>query len=281
MSSSLQGKVILITGASAGIGAEAARQLAVRGAHLLLLARRAAALSALRDEVVALGGRADCYPVDLSDGAALDACATAVLEEHHQIDVVVNNAGRSIRRPLLESVGRIHDFERTIALNYLAAVRLTLPLLPRMRQCGHGQIINVSSVAPLMTTPRFAAYLASKAALDAFTRSLRIELAEHGIVATGVHFPLVKTDMIAPTAIYRYLPLMEVAEAASWIVKAIDERPARIAPPFATALQLATTALPGPALRALGRFYKRRLAIAQERMARDEARGAPEGQELR
>ncbi|AXQ28367.1 SDR family NAD(P)-dependent oxidoreductase [Solimonas sp. K1W22B-7] len=264
------GKTIVITGASSGIGAEAARQLARRDAVVCLIARREEELLSVQAEIQAEGGEAHIYPTDLADAQSVDDCCARLMAEHPRLDVLVNNAGRSIRRPLIESVGRMHDFERTMQINYFAAVRMALNLLPRFREQGDGHVINVSSVAALMSTPRFAAYLASKAALDAFTRSMRIELAEHGIDATTINYPLVKTAMTEPTKVYKYLPQMEVAEAAGWILDAIAKRPARRTTPLATGFLLATAAVPGPALKLFAQFYKRRLEKAQEKLRADE-----------
>ena len=269
----MKGKVVVVTGASSGIGEEAARQLARLGATVCLVARRAEELERVRADIVAEGGKAACYTADLSDNASTDALIARLLQEQPRIDVLVNNAGRSIRRPLRESLGRMHDFERTIQLNYLSVVRLTLGLLNRFLEQKEGQIINVSSIAVLMTTPRFAAYLASKSALDAFTRSLRIELADSGVVATSINYPLVKTAMTEPTAICKYLPQMEVSVAAGWIVEAIRSRAARKAPLYGLAMQLATTAVPGPVLKGLSRFYQNRVERLQKRLAESQQTG--------
>lgn len=268
----LAGLTIVITGASSGIGEEAARQLAAAGAIVCLVARREEELARVQSAIAAAGGRAHCYAADLSDGEATDAVCAKILQEHARVDVLVNNAGRSIRRPLRESVGRPHDFERTIQLNYLAAVRFTLNLLPRFLAQGSGHVINVSSVAALMSTPRFAAYLASKSALDAFSRSLRIELEDAGVAVTTLNYPLVKTAMSAPTAIYKYLPQMEVSEAAGWIVDAVRTRPARRTTRLALAFHIATTVVPGPALRVLGRFYRDRAAKLQRKLEAEQGR---------
>lgn len=263
-----RGKTVLITGASSGIGEEAAKQLAARGARLLLVARREDELRRVQRAIGAAGGSARVYPCNLAEPAEVDALVARLRQElSGGLDVLVNNAGRSIRRPLLESLDRPHDFERTIQLNYLAVVRLTLGLLPLLLAHGQGQVINISSVAALMTTPRFAAYQASKAALDAFSRSLRIELAEKGLHVTSINYPLVKTAMTAPTAVYKYLPQMEVAEAAAWIVEAIAERPARRTTALALGFQLATVAMPAPALRLLAGFYRRRLEKLRDKLA--------------
>ncbi len=262
-----RGKIIVITGGSSGIGEAAAKQLAAKGAVVCLIARRLEELERVQAAITAAGGVAHCYPANLADPASLDACIVTLLAAHPRIDVLVNNAGRSIRRPLIDSLDRMHDFERTIQLNYLAVVRLTLGLLPRMLEQGGGHLINVSSVAALMTTPRFSAYLASKSAVDAFSRSLRIELSRKGIAVTSINYPLVKTAMTAPTAAYKYLPQMEVADAAGWIVEAIATRPARRTVKIALAFHIATAVMPGPALRLIGGFYANRAEWLRKKMA--------------
>ncbi len=226
----MTGRRIAVTGASSGIGRAAAIQLAKRGAEVLLIARRAEELEKLCAEILAQGGQAKAYPADLADFESLDAMAERLLAEHGKIDVLVNNAGRSIRRPLVKSFDRFHDFERTMQLNYFAAVRLSMMLLPAMLADGNGHIINVSTWGTLFPSPLFAAYGASKSALDSFTRSLGSELGDRGIAATSIHYPLVKTPMIIPTKHYRSMPGMSPEWAASWIVKAVDTRRARIAP---------------------------------------------------
>ena len=274
---SVDGLVVVITGASSGIGEEAAKQLVREGAVVCLVARREEELDRVKRDIAKLGkgrNKVFLYPADLTDNAAIDACCDAILARHARVDVLVNNAGRSIRRALRDSLDRPHDFERTMQLNYLAAVRMTLRLLPRMLEQAGGQIVNVSSVAALMSTPRFAAYIGSKAALDAFSRSLRIELADSGIDVTAINYPLVKTAMTEPTALYKYLPQMDVAEAAGWIVDAVKTRPARRTTRMAQAFHIATAAVPGPSLMVIGQFYKRMLARMQKRMERLEARNA-------
>ncbi|MES2684180.1 MAG: SDR family NAD(P)-dependent oxidoreductase [Pseudomonadota bacterium] len=255
-----RGKTIVITGASSGIGEEAAKQLAAKGAIVCIVARREDELARVAGEIEAAGGIAHAYSANLAESESIDALIALLLKDHARIDVLVNNAGRSIRRPLLESFDRPHDFERTMQLNYLAVVRLTLGLLPRMIEQGGAHLVNVSSVAALMTTPRFAAYLASKTAVDAFSRSLRMELAEKNISVTSINYPLVKTAMTAPTAVYKYLPQMDVSDAAGWIVDAIRTRPARRTIPFALGFHIATAVMPGPAIRLMGRFFNNRAA---------------------
>ncbi|MEQ1439829.1 SDR family NAD(P)-dependent oxidoreductase [Fontimonas sp. SYSU GA230001] len=271
MSNAIAGKTIVITGASSGIGEATALHLARRGARLCLVARRADELARVQTEIRALRAEAWIYPTDLSKSGEVEACADALLAEHPRIDVLVNNAGRSIRRPVRESLDRIHDFERTMDLNYFAAVRLTLRLLPGMLERRSGQIVNVSSMSTLMPTPRFAAYVASKSALEGFSRTLAAELVGSGVQVSVVNFPLVKTAMTAPTAVYRYLPQMDVDDAAEWIVRAIDKRPYRVANRLGEAWNAATALLPGPTVHWTGRLFQvvgKRLQQRAERDAR-------------
>ena len=248
-------QTIVITGASSGIGESAARQLAREGARVCLIARRADELTRVKAEIEAEGGQAWAYPADLSDMTEVEAVADRILAEHEQVDVLVNNAGRSIRRPIRESLDRHHDFERTMQLNYFAAVRLSLKFLKRFLEQGHGHIVNISSMAALVPTPRFAAYAASKAALDAFSKSVGGELSGSGVHISTLNFPLVKTAMTAPTKIYKYIRQMDVDDAGLWIVDAIRERPVRKTSRLGEAFNLATTVLPGPTQRAMGLLF--------------------------
>ena len=225
---SLDGRTVVITGASSGIGAQAARQIAQRGATVCLLARRAEELDEVRDSITSAGGSAHAYPVDLTDADAADAVIKQLLDEHPRIDVLVNNAARSIRRPITESFDRVHDFERTIDINYLAAVRLTLGLLPRFLEQGNGHVVVLTSMSTQIPIPLFSAYLASKSALESFARSLSAELGDRGITTTIVHFPMVRTEMSTATDIYAAMPMMSPRKAASWLVKAAESRPARV-----------------------------------------------------
>ena len=269
MSHSIHNKTVIVTGASSGIGEAAALRLARGGARLCLVARRAEELQRVQQVVHELGAEAWIYPADLSKASAVEACADAILAEHPQIDILVNNAGRSIRREVRESLDRFHDFERTMDLNYFAVVRLTLRVLPGMLERGDGQIINVSSMSALMPTPRFAAYVASKSALEGFSRTLATELVGSGVAVTVINFPLVRTAMTAPTAIYRYLPQMNVDDAAGWILKAIEKRPLRIANPLGEAWNAATALLPGPTVAWTGRLFRTVGARLQKRADRE------------
>src|SRR5699024_1362412 len=169
---------------------------------------------------------------------ANDECAQAILAEHHHVDVLINNAGRSIRRAVFESLDRFHDFERTMQLNYFGAVRFILALLPAMAKRRDGHIINISSIGVLTNAPRFSAYVASKAALDAFSRCLSPEVASRNIELTTVYMPLVRTPMIAPTKLYDYVPTLTPEQAGDMVVAAVLRRPKRIASPLGTAGQV-------------------------------------------
>ncbi len=177
----------------------------------------------------AKGGKVFAYTADLSDLADCDRLLKTVLEAHGHVDVLINNAGRSIRRSIELSYDRFHDFERTMQLNYFGSLRLIMGVLPGMTARRKGHIINVSSIGVLANSPRFSAYVASKAALDAWSRCAQGELSGKGISFTTVNMPLVKTPMIAPTKMYDSVPTLSVDEAADLMVKAIIERPSRVA----------------------------------------------------
>ncbi|MET1071383.1 MAG: SDR family oxidoreductase, partial [Umezawaea sp.] len=185
----LAGRTVLITGASSGIGRATALAVARRGAIPLLVARRADELAAVAEEIRAGGGTAHCHPCDLTDGDAVDALVKQVLAEH-DVDMLVNNAGKSIRRSVLRSVDRLHDYERTMALNYFAPMRLILGLLPHMTERRSGHVVNVSTMGVQTNTPRFSAYLGSKAALDAVGRVAAAETVADGVTFTSVRMPL-------------------------------------------------------------------------------------------
>ena len=245
----LNGQTIVLTGASSGIGAEAAILMAKRGARLCLVARREEQLREVQQRVEAEGAYAAIYPCDLSDNDAIEACAARILAEQPHIDVLVNNAAHSIRRPIEQSLDRLHDFQRTVQLNYIGAVAMTLKLLPRFLEQGHGHVVNISSLSTQIPIPLFSAYLASKSALESFTRSLQAEMGHQGITTTVVYFPMVRTPMSSRTAIYKYMPMMHVQKAAGWIVEACEKRPARIARPMGKLGSLLLAAAPGPVTR--------------------------------
>lgn len=251
---SLAGKRVLITGASAGIGRATAAAVAAAGADVVLVARRARELSMLRDEIRAAGGAASCHACDLTDDGQVDRLLDWIRDDVGVIDVLVNNAGRSIRRPLTESVDRLHDFRRTMGINYFGPVQLTLGLLPDMLAAGGGHVVNVGTwTVPAGTSPRFAAYHSSKMALTGFGRCLESELSDRGIAVTTVHYPLVHTAMSSPTPEYRRLPGLAPDEAAEWIMTAIRRRPVQVVPRYVPLLAVANLGSP----RAVGRLLAR------------------------
>jgi NAD(P)-dependent dehydrogenase (short-subunit alcohol dehydrogenase family) len=224
----VNGKVVLITGASSGIGKAAAFKIAAAGGIPLLVARSADKLEETRQEIEAKGGTAYTYSADLSELDSIDNLVEQVLSDHPAIDVLVNNAGRSIRRSIALSNDRFHDFERTIQLNYLGTIKLTMGLLPHMRERHRGHIVNVSSIGVQTNPPRFSAYVASKAALDAWTRVVSSEVIGDNVSFTTIHMQLVRTPMIAPTKIYDQFPTITPDDAADLICEAIRSRPKQI-----------------------------------------------------
>jgi NAD(P)-dependent dehydrogenase (short-subunit alcohol dehydrogenase family) len=222
------GKTVLITGASSGIGRAAALKVAEAGGVPLLVARTLEKLEELKSEIEAAGGNAYVYTADLTDMDSIDDLVRRVLADHPTVDVLVNNAGRSIRRSIALSYDRFHDFERTIQLNYLGTVKLIMGLLPGMRERKRGHIVNVSSIGVQTGPPRFSAYVASKSALDAFTRIAGSETIGDQVTFTTIHMPLVRTPMIAPTKIYDSFPTISPEEAADLICEAIRSKPKNI-----------------------------------------------------
>ncbi len=270
----VEGRTVMITGASSGIGLAAATKIGAAGGRMLLVARTLEKLEAARAEIAAAGGEAHVHPCNLADFDDIERMGEEVLERHGHVDVLVNNAGRSIRRSLALSYERFHDFERTIQLNYLGAVRLILMLVPRMRERRYGQIVNISSIGVQTNTPRFSAYVASKAALDAFSRSVASEMVDDNVKVTTIHMPLVRTPMIAPTGMYKSFPTLSPDEAADLIADAIVHRPKRIATPLGTLGQLLYAANPKSMDVTLGTAYK---LFPDSRAARGDASSARSG----
>jgi NAD(P)-dependent dehydrogenase (short-subunit alcohol dehydrogenase family) len=230
----LRGKRILVTGASSGIGEAGALKLAREGATVVVAARRQELLDAVVDRIIDAGGEARAYACDLSDLDAVDELVATLQSELGGVDVLINNAGRSIRRPLAESLERWHDVERTMQLNYYSPLRLIRGLAPGMRERGDGHIINVATWGVLTESqPLFAAYNASKSALTAVSRVIETEWAKDGVHSTTLYYPLVKTPMAAPTRAYDGVPGLSAEEAADWMVTAARTRPIRIAPRMA------------------------------------------------
>jgi NAD(P)-dependent dehydrogenase (short-subunit alcohol dehydrogenase family) len=226
------GRIVLITGGSSGIGEAAAKKIAEAGGEVVLVARTPENLEKVADEIRSDGGIAHVYPCDLADMDAIAAMADKVLADLGGVDILINNAGRSIRRSLALSYDRIHDYQRTMQLNYLGAVQLILKFIPGMRERGYGQIINVSSVGVQTRAPRFGAYIASKSALDSLCDALQAEVVSDDVKFTTVHMALVRTPMISPTKMYDKFPALTPDQAAGVITDAIVHRPRRASSPF-------------------------------------------------
>jgi NAD(P)-dependent dehydrogenase (short-subunit alcohol dehydrogenase family) len=241
----LQGRAVVITGASSGIGAATALAVARLGGVPYLVARSADKLEDLKAEVEAAGGTARVYPCDITDGESVAATVKQMVADSPDgIDYLVNNAGRSIRRSVRLSHDRFHDYERTMALNYFAAVRMIYALLPHMSERHFGHIVNISSIGVQTAPPRFSAYVASKAALDAFSRVVASETWGDGVTFTTIHMPLVRTPMISPTKIYDAFPTLSPDEAADMVVNALVERPKRISTRLGTFGEVAYAVAP-------------------------------------
>jgi NAD(P)-dependent dehydrogenase (short-subunit alcohol dehydrogenase family) len=238
LSKSVRGRVVMVTGASSGIGKSAALKIADAGGTVLLVARTPEKLEETKSQIEANGGVAHIHQCDLADMDDIDRMAEEALARHGRVDILVNNAGRSIRRSIALSYDRFHDFERTMQLNYFGAVRLILKVMPAMRERKSGQIVNVSSIGVQTNMPRFSAYVASKAALDAFARCIASEIVDDGVSITAIYMPLVRTPMIAPTKMYDRFPTITPEEAADMICEAIIHKPKRIATPMGTLGQI-------------------------------------------
>ncbi len=227
-SSPLTGRTVLVTGASSGIGEATALAVARHGAQVLLVARRQEELDRVRDEIEAAGGTAASYACDLADGDSVDALVERVLADHGGVDYLVNNAGRSIRRSLHLTHDRFHDFERTMAVNYFGPVRLTMGLLPAMRAQRFGHVVNVVTWGVQMKAPKFAAYIASKTALDTWSRIASRETYGDNVTFTNMRFSLVRTAMVAPTEAYAARRAATPTQAAALVVRALEDRPVTV-----------------------------------------------------
>jgi NAD(P)-dependent dehydrogenase (short-subunit alcohol dehydrogenase family) len=252
----LAGRHVVITGASSGIGRAAALAVAEEGATMLLIARRGAELDEVVREIRERGGSAFGYQCDVTDSESVDATIAAMLSEHGHVDMLVNNAGRSIRRALHRSTDRLHDFERTMAVNYFGALRMILGLLPSMRERKFGHIVNISTEGVQNAAPRFAAYLASKAALDKFTEVAAAEMLADRISFTTIYMPLVETPMIAPTH-YGPMPARSPEWAAGLVVKALVKRPKKISTLTGTLSEYWRLVTPRTKDRILHEYYRR------------------------
>ena len=228
LEAAINGRTVVITGASSGIGRSTALKVAASGGIPLMVARNAEKLEEVKEEIELRGGTAFVYSADLSDLDSIDGLVDRILADHAAVDMIVNNAGRSIRRSVELSLDRFHDFERTMQLNYFGAIKLVMGFIPNMRERRFGHIVNVSSIGVQAAPPRFSAYVASKAALDAWSRVVSSELIGYNITFTTVHMPLVRTPMIAPTTIYKSFPTISPDEAADMICDALRKRPKHI-----------------------------------------------------
>jgi NAD(P)-dependent dehydrogenase (short-subunit alcohol dehydrogenase family) len=256
LSSAVKDKVVVITGASSGIGRETALKVGEAGAKVILVARTREKLEEVVAEIEASGGQAFAHPADLSDTDDLDRVTAEILDEHGGVDILVNNAGRSIRRSVKYQYERFHDFQRTMNLNYFGALKMILAFLPGMRERKDGHIINISSYSVQMNTPRFSAYAASKQALDQFCRCIASEIIEDHVHITTIHMPLVRTPMIAPTGIYANFPALKPEEAAQKISDAMIDKPKRVSTRLGVATQVVYAVAPKAADQIASSIYK-------------------------
>jgi NAD(P)-dependent dehydrogenase (short-subunit alcohol dehydrogenase family) len=241
------GKVVLVTGGSSGIGLAAAVKFAKAGAITIICARDEVKLAEAKAQIMAEAGKdaiVVTYGADIANEASCKELVEKLNAEHGGVDYLINNAGRSIRRAIEASYDRFHDFERTMQLNYFGALRVTMGLLPGMVAKRKGHIVNISSISVLVNAPRFSAYVASKAALDAWTRCASSEYADQGITFTTVNMPLVRTPMTAPTKIYDNMPLLSTDEASDLIVQACVDKPVRVATRLGISVELLHAAAP-------------------------------------
>jgi NAD(P)-dependent dehydrogenase (short-subunit alcohol dehydrogenase family) len=273
LASAVRGKVVLITGASSGIGRAAAVKVADAGGTVLLVARSEDKLEETKREIESAGGIAHIHRCDMSDIEDVEQMAEEVLAYHGQVDILVNNAGRSIRRSVELSYERFHDYERTMQVNYFGAVRLILALLPSMQARKSGHIINVSSIGTQTNPPRFSAYVASKAALDAFSRVIASEVIDDGVQLTTIHMPLVRTPMIAPTRMYDMFPAITPEEAAELITGAMISQPKKVATRLGTFGELLYAVAPKASDKILNAAYK---LFPESQAAKGKAEQAPD-----
>ncbi|RZT17025.1 short-subunit dehydrogenase [Kribbella sp. VKM Ac-2569] len=258
LAAAVRGKVVLVTGSSYGIGEATARRLAAAGATVLLVARTADQLQLVADDIRSRGGTAYVYPANLADPAAIEELVRTVLAEHERVDVLVNNAGKSIRRSIADTYQGFHDIERTNAVNYLGPAKLVLELLPSMRERGSGHIVNVST-AGVRTPPmaRWSAYLASKSAFDVWLRCVAQEVRGDGVTTSTVYMGLVHTRMSEPTPLLNKMPGLTPEQAADQVCTAVAERPHNITPPFVRPADALGNLLRVPTDRLLEQYFRR------------------------
>ncbi|WP_197724185.1 SDR family oxidoreductase [Mycolicibacterium aurum] len=251
----LVGKHVIITGASSGIGRASAIAVAARGATVFALARNAEALDDLIAEIREDGGDAHAFTCDVTDSAAVEQTITDILERFGRVDYLVNNAGRSIRRSVVASTDRLHDYERVMAVNYFGPVRMVLALLPHWRERRFGHVVNVSSAGVQANSPKYSAYIPSKAALDAFSEVVGTETLSDHITFTNIHMPLVETPMIAPSRRLNPMPPITAEHAAAMVVRGLVDKPARIDTPVGTLADLGMYFTPKLSRRVLHQLY--------------------------
>jgi thioester reductase-like protein/short-subunit dehydrogenase len=254
-SGALVGRHVIITGASSGIGRAAAIAVAERGATVFALARNGGALDDLIAEVRAKGGQAHAFPCDVTDSASVDHTVKDILGRFGHVDYLVNNAGRSIRRSVVNSTERLHDYERVMAVNYFGAVRMVLALLPHWRERRFGHVVNVSSAGVQARSPKYSSYLPSKAALDAFSEVVATETLSDHITFTNIHMPLVRTPMIAPSQRLNPMRAISPERAAAMVVRGLVDKPARIDTPIGTLAEAGNYFTPRTARRVLHQLY--------------------------
>lgn len=240
-----RGKAVLITGGSSGIGRATAVKLAQAGARVLIVGRDPQKLEGAAAEIRGLGGQVAAYACDITAASACQQLTAQVLAENQQVDILINNAGHSIRRAIEHTYDRLHDYERLMQVNYFGALRLTLALLPAMVARGRGHVISISSIGVLSSAARFAAYNGSKAALEAFMRCAAAEYHDRGVRFTVINMPLVRTAMVAPSRVYARFPLLRPEQAADIVCDAVVRRPERLTTPLGRLAQLVEALAPG------------------------------------
>jgi thioester reductase-like protein/NADP-dependent 3-hydroxy acid dehydrogenase YdfG len=251
----LVGRHVIITGASSGIGRASSIAVAERGATVFALARNAEALDDLVAEIRAAGGKAHAFTCDVTDSTSVEHTIKDILGRFGHVDYLVNNAGRSIRRSVIASTDRFHDYERVMAVNYFGAVRMVLALLPHWRERRFGHVVNVSSAGVQASSPKYSSYLPTKAALDAFAEVVSTETLSDHITFTTIHMPLVQTPMIAPSRRLNPLPPISAEHAAAMVVRGLVEKPVRIDTPMGTLADVGTYFTPKLARRVLHQLY--------------------------
>ncbi|TRW79873.1 SDR family oxidoreductase [Mycolicibacterium sp. 018/SC-01/001] len=251
----LVGRHVIITGASSGIGRASAVAVAARGATVFALGRNTAALEEVVAQIRDAGGDAHAYCCDVTDSAAVEQTVAAILERFGHVDYLVNNAGRSIRRSVAASTDRFHDYERVMAVNYFGPVRMVLALLPHWRERQFGHVVNVSSAGVQANSPKYSAYIPSKAALDAFSEVVATETLSDHITFTTIHMPLVATPMIAPSRRLNPMPPISAEHAAAMVVRGLVDKPPRIDTPVGTLSDFGTYFTPRLSRRVLHQLY--------------------------